>query len=384
MNLTYLDNNATTRPAPEVVEAMLPFLKEEFGNPSSAHALGQRAWFHVQEARRRVASCLGANPAEILFTSGGTESDNLAIRGMLGACPQKRHIVTTSIEHEAVFRLLQQLQEDGYEITFLGVGERGQIDLAELSDAIREDTALVSIMLANNETGILFPLDRIGAICRSRDVALHTDAVQAIGKASIDLHRLPVDLLSLSAHKFHGPKGVGALYVRPPLRLAPQMIGGLQEEGRRGGTENVAGIVGLGAATLLVERSGAAAHCHMRSLRDELERRLGDVAPDATVIGADAPRLPNTSMILLPGVSTEEVLMAFNEQGVCASGGSACHSGSLKPSRVLTAMGLDGHSASAAVRISFSRYSTDDDVDRLLEALRDIVRKHRSVPAAAR
>lgn len=375
MDEIYLDNNATTRPAPEVAEAMIPMLKESFGNPSSAHVVGQRASFHVSEARRQVASCLGADPSEIVFTSGGTESDNLAILGLLKVRPQKRHIVTTTVEHEAVFQLVQRLEDEGYQATYLCVDEAGRIDLDQFRAALREDTALASIMFANNETGVLFPLEQIAEICREANVPLHTDAVQTLGKVRIDVGQLGVDLLSLSAHKFHGPKGVGALYVRNPLRISSQMVGGQQERDIRGGTENVPGIVGLGVAAALIEHEVEDLHNRMRDLRDQLEQRICEQVPSAKIIGHDSPRLPNTSLICFEGLSAQDILMGLSERGICASGGSACHSGSLEPSRVLLAMGIERNRAISAVRFSLSRYSSPDEIDRLLTELQIVIAK---------
>ncbi len=375
MDLTYLDNNATTRPAPEVVEAMIPFLKESFGNPSSSHVVGQRASFHVAQARRQVASCLGADPSEIVFTSCGTESDNLAILGLLKIDAHKRHIVTTEVEHEAVFRLAKRLENEGYQATYLKVDQTGQLDLHEFRAALRDDTALASIMFANNETGAIFPIGQLAEICREKNVPLHTDAVQAIGKVPIDLERLPVDMLSLSAHKFHGPKGIGALYIRQPLTIPAQIIGGQQERDIRGGTENVPGIVGLGAAAYLIEQQMDTIQTRMRDLRDQLEQRICEQIPFAQVICLAGPRLPNTSLIAFDGLTAEEILIGLSERGICASGGSACHSGSLEPSRVLLAMGIDRGRATSSVRFSLSRYSSQRDIDHLIAVLPDVIQK---------
>ena len=375
MDTIYLDNNATTRPAPDVVEAMLPVLQDSFGNPSSSHAVGQRAAFLVAQARREVASCFGADPSEIVFTSGGTESDNIAILGALRSNRDKRHIVTTKVEHEAVYRFAEHLEREGYEATYLDVDQDGQLDLNDFRAALRDDTCIASIMAANNETGVLSPLEQIGEICRERNVLFHTDAVQAIGKIPLDLRRLPVDLLSMSAHKFHGPKGIGALYIRKPLRIAGIIIGGQQEGDIRGGTENVPGIVGLGVAARLIENESEQMHVRMRDLRDRLEREICGAFSFAGVIGGSVPRLPNTAMVAFTGFTAEEILIGLSEKNICASGGSACHSGALEPSRVLLAMGVERERAIGAVRFSLSRYSTDEDIDRLLAVLPEIFEK---------
>ncbi len=373
MTLTYLDNNATTQPAPQVAAAMMPLLNEAFGNPSSAHVLGQRAAYCVQEARRRVAGCLGAVPEEIVFTSGGTESDNLAIRGALAAAAGKRHLVTTTVEHEAVLRLIQQLERQGCDVTYLEVDQAGRIDAAALRAAITDDTAVVSIMLANNETGILFPIAEIAEHCRQRGAVLHCDAVQAVGKMPIDVNRLGVDLLSLSAHKFHGPKGVGALYLRRGVALRGEIIGGFQERDLRGGTENVPGIVGLGIAAALVSELGPADHQAVRDLRDTLEAQINAQIPGAMVIGEHSPRLPNTTLVGFEGATAEQILIGLSERGICASGGSACHSGSLEPSRVLQAMGVAPRWALGTIRLSLSRYSTAAEIDQLMQVLPEVV-----------
>lgn len=375
MRMVYLDNNATTRPAPEAVTAMTTALTEVFGNPSSSHVAGQRAAFLVAEARQELANCLGAKSAEIVFTSGGTESDSLAIRGVLGGLPHKRHMIISAIEHEAVAHLADELETEGVEVTRLGVDRDGRLDLDELRSAIRQDTAIVSIMLANNETGILFPLQEIGRICRDKEVVLHTDAVQAVGKIRIDLRQLPVDLLSLSAHKFHGPKGVGALFVRQGLKLRQQIVGGNQESGRRSGTENVPGIVALGAIAKLIGRTLDDVEPHVQALRDDMEERLLERIPSAEVIGADSPRLPNTSYLCVAGTAAEQVLIGLSEEGICASGGSACHSGALEMSSVLRAMGIDMRLGAGAIRLSLSRYTTAEEIDLVVQVLPRVVEK---------
>jgi cysteine desulfurase len=362
---------------------MLPVMQESYGNPSSSHAIGQRAAFLVAQARREVASCFGADPSEIVFTSGGTESDNIAILGALRANPTKRHIVTTKVEHEAVYRFVEHLEREGYEATYLDVGQDGRLDLNDFRAALRDDTCIASIMAANNETGVLSPLEQIGEICRERNALFHTDAVQAIGKIPIDVRRLQIDLLSMSAHKFHGPKGIGALYIRKPLRIGGLIVGGQQEGDIRGGTENVPGIVGLGVAARLVEQESEQVRARTRALRDRLERELCQMFSFAGVIGGSVPRLPNTAMVAFRGFTAEAILIGLSEENICASGGSACHSGALEPSRVLQAMGVERELAVGAIRFSLSRYSTAGDIDRVLAVLPGVFEKIGSGPRAA-
>ncbi|MCG3137705.1 MAG: Cysteine desulfurase IscS [Phycisphaerae bacterium] len=365
----YFDNNATTAPAPEVRAAMTDALTHLYGNPSSGHRLGQRSAFAVAQARRQLARCINALPAELIFTSGGTEASNLAIFGLTQAQPQKRHLITSSVEHDAVNQPLQQLQTQGYEVTRLAVNGDGAFDLSQLQAALRPDSLLVSLMLANNETGILLPVAEAARLCREMGVLIHTDAVQAIGKIPVDVQELGVDLLSLSAHKFHGPKGCGALYVRAGVILHSQMLGANQERGLRAGTENVPGIVGLGMAVELVSAHLPAAQNRMTQLGQRLESALIQLVSDGRIIGRQVPRLPNTCLLQLPRTATEELLIALSEHGVCVSTGSACHSGALTPSGVLQAMGLDDPDYGGALRISWSRYTTMEEVDRLLQIL---------------
>jgi cysteine desulfurase len=373
MAVTYLDNNATTRPAPSVIAAMMEVLQTDFGNPSSGHRVGQRAAFHVQRARQYVAEALHADADDVVFTAGGTESDMLAIRGVLTTQSDKRHWITVQTEHDAVITLSEQLDTEGWTHTRLAVDRAGMIDLDELDAAFQPDTALVSIMLANNETGVILPIAEIAERCRDRGVVSHTDAVQAVGKIPVYVDELGVDLLSLSSHKIYGPKGTGALYVRRGTPLRPMQVGGHQEQDRRGGTENVPGIVGFGEAMRLVSEDAGASETRVRTLRDRMESAIATVTPDITVIGAAAPRLPNTSCIGFTGYSGEQILIALSEVGISASGGSACHSGALTPSRILSAMGVDLPTAGGAVRLSLSRYSEDGDVDTLLSVLPGIL-----------
>jgi cysteine desulfurase len=373
--MIYLDNNATTRVAPEVFEAMRPYLEDLYGNPSSAHTFGREMRAVVEKARAQVAELVGAaGTDEIVFTSGGTESDNWAILGMLAANPGKKHIVTTRVEHEAVRNLCEKLGTEGYEVTWLGVNEEGLLDLEELRAALRPDTAVVSIMLANNETGILFPMLKIAAVVRENSNAVfHVDGVNAAGKVRIALKDSGVDLLSLSGHKFHAPKGIGALYVRRGVNLPTLQIGGGQENGRRAGTENVPYIVALGAAAELVKDLSAMEK--VRAMRDRFEDEILKTIPNATLNGvADrAFRLPNTSSISFARMNGEAILARLNDAGVCVSTGSACNSadnfGVHTASAVLQAMNIPYQHAMGAIRFSFGRYNEEGEVDVVLEEL---------------
>ena len=388
--MIYLDNNATTQVAPEVFEAMRPFLNELYGNPSSAHTFGRKMRHAVERAREQVAALLGASDSgEIVFTSCGSESDNWAIRGALKQNPEKRHIVTTRVEHEAVRNLCEHLEQNGYEVTWLGVDEEGQLDLESLSAALRHDTALVSVMLANNETGVLFPIAEIGRMVHERSAALfHVDGVQAVGKIPIDLSKGEVDLFALSGHKFHAPKGVGALYIRSGVKLPSFIIGGGQERGRRAGTEAVALMAGFGAAA---EAAGAesADSSRMSRLRAWLEADLRTISPEVEIFGAGAERLPNTTCFGLRGVRAETAVIALDLAGVAVSSGSACSSGKVSESHVLRAMGVAPELMRSAIRVSLGWSSRDSDVERFLEAWRSFSaklateRKHSGVPVPA-
>ncbi len=382
MDWTYLDNNATTPVAPEAIEAMRPALNQVFGNPSSTHAAGQRASALVEEARQKTATCIGADPSEIVFTAGGTESNNLAIRGHLATVPNKRHFVTSPVEHEAVLRVAKRLAEEGYEISYVPVDRRGILDLDSLRSSLRDDTAMVSIMLANNETGVIFPIQEIAAVCREKGVLFHTDAVQGVGKTRIHVHDMGIDFLSLSSHKFHGPKGTGALYIRKGLEIQPLIRGGSHERGLRAGTLNVPGIVGMGVAAELVTRGGNAELDHIRQMRDEMEQRLLKLIPRLEIVGRTSERVPNTSCLVFDGTSSQDILIGLSEKAICVSGGSACHSGAVEPSKVLAAMGFGRNQAASEIRISLSRYSTRQEIDHLLNELPKIVRerKDQSVP----
>ncbi|MCI0539650.1 MAG: cysteine desulfurase NifS [Verrucomicrobiales bacterium] len=375
----YFDNNATTRVAPEVIEAMLPFLSEYWGNPSSAYFFGNQVAKHLDEARAKVAALINADPREVVFTSCGTESNNSAIHSALMVNPGKRHVLTTAVEHSANINFGEYLQKRGYEVTFLPVESDGSTDLHLLEKSIRPDTAIVSVMWANNETGVIFPIEEIAAICRSRGVLFHTDAVQTPGKLKIDVKSLGVDFLSLSAHKLHAPKGIGLLYVKRRTKYQPYVIGGHQERGRRGGTENVAQIVGFGRAAELACDRLAEETTRVRALRDRLENTLLASIPNTIRNGAKEPRLPNTSNIAFDFVEAEAVLMLLDQAGICASSGSACTTGSLDPSHVLTAMGLSPMRARGSVRFSLGIYNTDEDVDYLLKHLPPIIEKLRAI-----
>jgi cysteine desulfurase len=378
--VVYLDNNATTRVAPEVLEAMLPFFSERYGNPSSMHGFGGSVGKEIRQARESLADLLGAGADEIVFTSCGTESDNTAIRSALTAQPDKRHIITTRVEHPAVLSLAKFLERSqGYRVTYLGVDSDGRLDLRELEEALTPDTAIVSVMWANNETGVLNPIPEIARLVKSRGILMHTDAVQAVGKVAIDLAKLDVDMLSLSGHKLHAPKGVGALYVRRKLPFRPYLIGGHQEHGRRAGTENTTGIIALGAAARLAKQNLAHENTVVRALRDRLEDTLLAAVPDSRLNGHKAERLPNTSNISFKYVEGEAILLLLDQLGIAASSGSACTSGSLEPSHVLRAMGVPFTFAHGSIRFSLSRYTTDADVDHVVRNVPAIIENLRKI-----
>ena len=373
--MIYLDNNATTQVAPEVFEAMAPYLREIYGNPASAHSLGRRMKAAVEHAREQVAELLGAAQAsEIVFTSCGSESDNWAIGGFLEQNPDRRHIITTRVEHEAVRNLCEHLEQIGCEVTWLDVNEAGELDLDQLRSTLRRDTGIVSVMLANNETGVLFPIQEIGEIVREKsDAVFHVDGVQAVGKVQIDLKNSNVDLFALSGHKFHAPQGIGALYVRSGVKLPPFIIGGAQEHGRRAGTSPVPNIVGLGVASILAQ-SG---HEHVEPLRDALEDGILNSVPNARLNGpADrSKRLPNTSNISFEFVEGENILVHLDEAGICVSTGSACHSSSKQASPTLRAMNVPYSAAQGSIRFSLGRFNTQAEIDRTLEVLPGIIDK---------
>ena len=380
----YLDNNATTKLAPEALEAMLPYLQEQYGNAGSAHLLGRLAEGAVANARAQLASFLGCADAELVFNSGGTEGLNHAIRGVFEALPAKRHFITTAVEHSAVLAIADWLKRQGVAVTLLGVDHDGRLDLDELAAALRPDTALVSVMAANNESGVLFPLAEAGALARAAGALFHVDGTQAVGKVPMDLSRLPVDLFNLSSHKFHGPKGIGALYARRGLRLRPFMLGGGQERGRRGGTENVPGIVGLGQAAALAGQELEAMDGRVRALRDQLETGLLDRVDAIRVHGAGAGRLPNTSFISFQGIEGEALFLKLSDRGICVSTGSACSTGQREPSHVLRAMGVPAGEALGTVRFSLSRFTTEAEIRKVVERVPELVAELRSAGAMGR
>ena len=372
----YFDNNATTRVLPEVAAAMQPYLTELYGNPSSIHRFGAQVAEKISEARAQVAALIGAaDPIEIIFTSCGTEGDNAAIRGMVEARPDKRHIVTTQVEHPAVLGLCQHLEKRGYRVTWLRVNQEGMLDLEELRNALTDDTVVVSVMVANNETGVIFPIDQIGEIVKARGIPFHVDAVQAAGKIPLKVKDSPVDLLTISGHKFHAPKGIGALYVRRGVAFPPFIIGGHQEKNRRAGTENVAGIVGMGEAAELAQRNLVEQSERIRGLRDQLEDELLRSCPDCRVNGRASERLPNTSNISFRYLEGESVLVLLDQFGICASTGSACTAGSSEPSHVLRAMGVAPDWLQGAVRFSLSRFNTAEEVSYVNEKVPLIVQR---------
>ncbi len=373
----YLDNNATTSVAAEVLEAMLPYLKELYGNASSMHTFGGQLGPHLKTAREKVASLISAEPDEIIFTSCGSESDNTAVMSALEVNPQKKHIITTRVEHPAVYNFCKHLARNGYRVTFLPVDNMGRLSLDAFYKALDDETAIVSIMYANNETGVIFPIEEIGTVLQERGILFHTDAVQAVGKVPLDMKKLPVDMLSLSGHKLHAPKGIGALYIRKGTRFYPYIIGGHQEHGRRAGTENVASIIGLGeACRLSMERLGTE-YAHLSILRDKLENALLANCPDARVNGDRDNRLPNTTNISFEYVEGEAILLRLDEYGICASSGSACTSGALEPSHVLRAMGVPFTAMHGSIRFSLSRYNNEAEIDKVIEVLPPIIKELR-------
>jgi cysteine desulfurase len=379
VNVIYVDNNATTKVAPEVLEEMLPYFNEYYGNPSSMHTFGGMVEHKIVEARERLAKLLGASPEEIIFTSCGTESDSTAIRAAILSNPRKKHIVTSRVEHPAVKNLYEYLSKNGYRATFVPVDRKGRLDLDYLYKNLDEDTAIVSIMWANNESGVIFPIEEIGRVLKEKGIVFHTDAVQAVGKIPIDLKNTAVDMLSLSGHKLHGPKGVGALYVRKGTKYSPFLIGGHQEKGRRGGTENVASIIGLGKASELAAANLSDESIRVKPLRDKLEAELLNRIPNSMVNGDRDNRLPNTTSIAFEYVEGEAILLMMDEFGICASSGSACTSGSLEPSHVLRAMGVPFTAAHGSIRFSLSVYNTEEEIDVIIEKLPPIIERLREL-----
>jgi len=387
----YLDNNATTPLDPAVIEEMMPFLTKCYGNPSSGYTFAARARKAVDLARERLAALLGCEPSEIVFTSGGTESNNAVIHSALQFAPLGKfatgrirrggHVITSAVEHSAVLRPCQDLEKRGCTVTFLGVDQDGNLDLAKFEAAIRPETALVSTMWANNETGVLFPVEKIAEVCRRKGVLFHTDAVQAVGKIPMRLRDTAINLLSLSAHKLHGPKGVGALYVNRRTRFSPLIAGGSQENGRRGGTENVAGIVGLGKAAELACKYLAQENCNIRSIRDRFEKSVLETVSGASVNGTGAARIPNTSSLSFEGIESSSALILLDRHGICCSAGSACRTGSQEASHVLRAMNPNGDGARRSLRFSFSRFNTETEIDRATEIVPKVIEQLRQTAA---
>jgi len=387
----YLDHNATTPVRPEVVEAMLPWFRQAYGNASSLHAFGREARVAIEAAREEVAALINAEPDELCFTSGATEADNLALKGLVDQwmsegrhAHARPHLVVTAVEHEAILRAAEYLREHrGCEVTMLPVDQHGIVSPEAVADALTDRTAAVSVIHANNETGTIIPIKEIASVCRERGVAFHTDAVQSVGKIPVDVKDLGADMLSLSSHKLYGPKGVGALYLRRGVRFVPQQHGGAHERSRRAGTENVAGIVGLGAACRSAREELLEQMCRLRELRDDLERRIIGAVPDVAVNGHPTERLPGTLNVSFAGADGESIVLSLDLEGIAVSFGSACASGASGPSHVLLAMGLGEEMARAAVRFSFGRENTRAHVDRVMEVLPGIIRRIRALGEAA-
>ncbi len=379
MRIVYMDNNATTKVDPKVVEEMIPYFMESYGNPSSMHILGGQAGIKLKEARANVAGLIGAQPEEIIFTSCGTESDNTAIWAALRSNPGKKHIVTTRVEHPAIKNLAEYLAKNGYRVTFVPVDRKGRLDMDFFYESLTDDTAVVSVMWANNESGVIFPIEEIAPVLRDRGIVFHSDAVQAVGKLPVNMEKVEVDMLSLSGHKLNAPKGVGALYVRKRTKFSPFLMGGHQEKGRRGGTENVASIIGLGKAAQLALERHEEVNTRVRALRDRLEKELLERIPNSMVNGDQEMRLPNTTSIAFEYVEGEAILLMMNELGICASSGSACTSGSLEPSHALRAMGVPFTAAHGSIRFSLSTYNTDQEVDFIIKKLPPVISRLREM-----
>lgn len=379
MKTIYFDNNATTKVAEEVLEEIKPLFCDLYGNPSSMHTFGGQIGRRIGIAREQAAGLLGCDPSEIVFTGCGTESDNTAINGTLAAAPNKRKIITTRVEHPAVLTVCRELENRGYTVVEIGVDSQGRLDLDELEWQIDDNTALVTIMYANNETGTVFPIEKIARLAKSRGTVFHTDAVQIVGKIPLNLRDSAIDLLSLSGHKLHAPKGVGILYVRKGTRLSPFMLGGHQEAGRRAGTENVPGIVGLGKACELAAANLEEENNKVKYLRDKLEKALLENCPDCRLNGDPDNRLPNTCNVSFEYIEGEAILLMLDKYGICASSGSACTSGSLEPSHVLRAMGVPFTAAHGSIRFSLSRYNTEEEVDFTIDKMPGIVSQLREL-----
>jgi cysteine desulfurase len=379
MKPIYLDNNATAAVAPEVTEAMLPYLREFYGNPSSMHTFGGQVHSNVEAARAKVAALIGAEPGEIIFTSCGSESDNTALMSAVETFPAKKHIITTRVEHPAVLNFAKHLARKGYRVTYVPVDNQGRFDMDFFMKSLDDNVAIVSVMHANNETGVIFPIENIGAILKERGILFHTDAVQTTGKIPINLKTMPVDMLSLSGHKLHAPKGIGALYVRKGTRFYPYLIGGHQEHGRRAGTENVPYIIALGKACELALANMEYEDIYVARLRDKLEKALLERCSDTRVNGDTTNRLPNTANISFEYVEGEAILLRIDRHGICASSGSACTSGALEPSHVLRAMGVPFTAIHGSVRFSLSRYNTEAEIDKVIEIMPPVIKELRSL-----
>jgi cysteine desulfurase len=379
MKTVYLDNNATTQVAAEVLEAMLPYFRDLYGNPSSMHSFGGQVAQEIHEARKQVASLIGAIPEEIIFTSCGTESDNAAIRSALAVHPDRRHLAISRVEHPAIKALCTDLARQGYRVTELPVDKDGLLDLDQYEKSLSPDTAVVSLMWANNETGVLFPVEKAAELAHERGILFHTDAVQAVGKIPLQMKTNVIDMLSLSGHKLHAPKGIGVLYVRKGTKYAPFLIGGHQEKQRRGGTENTPSIIGLGKACELAARHMETENITVKKLRDKLEKQILARIPSSRVNGDCLNRLPNTTNISFEFVEGEGILLLMDEYGICASSGSACTSGSLQPSHVLRAMGVPFTMAHGSIRFSLSIYNTEAEINLVIEKLPPIIERLRSM-----
>lgn len=375
----YMDNNATTKVADEVIAEMTPYLGQLYGNPSSMHSFGGQVGHKLGEARGRIARLLGCSPEEIIFTSCGTESDNAAVKGTLATAGNKRTVITTRVEHPAVLSTCRDLEHHGYNIVEIGVDKNGRLDMDELKDRLDDDVAIVSIMYANNETGTVFPIDEIVSMVKAKGIVFHTDAVQAVGKIPLNLAETPIDLLSLSGHKLHAPKGVGVLYVRKGTRLAPFLVGGHQESGRRAGTENVPSIIALGKACEIAGENIDDENTRVKNLRDRLQEGIIASCPDCLINGDVENRLPNTANISFEYIEGEAILLMLNKFGICASSGSACTSGSLEPSHVLRAMGVPFTAAHGSIRFSLSRYNTEEEVDFVIDKIAPVVNRLREL-----
>lgn len=380
MDPIYLDNNATTRVDPEIVESMLPFFSEQFGNPSSMHSFGNQVGKAIKQARVQIQTLLGAeHDSEIIFTSCGTESDSTAILSALRAQPERKEIITTVVEHPAVLTLCEHLEKDGYKVHYLKVDKKGRLDLAAYRELLSDKVAVVSVMWANNETGTIFPIERMAEMAHAAGILFHTDAVQAVGKVPIDLKESKIDMLSLSGHKLHAPKGIGVLYLRRGVRFRPLLRGGHQERGRRAGTENAASIVAMGKAAEMAMQHMEYENTFVAAMRDRLEKGILKSVPHCFVTGDPENRLPNTCNIAFEFIEGEAILMLLNKQGIAASSGSACTSGSLEPSHVMRAMDIPYTAAHGSTRFSLSRYNTMEEIDRVIAAVPSIVAQLRKL-----